>query len=125
MYCQFSNDGTKLATGSKDQSIIIWDVNPITFQCKIRFTLDGHSPAASYFAWSPDDNYLIVCGPEDASANLWVWNMQTGDLRRKVNHSIEDSLTTCCWHKDSKKFFAGGQKGQFFFCVSNFLREIV
>ena len=28
-YCRFSNDGTRLATGSKDGTIIIWDVDPV------------------------------------------------------------------------------------------------
>lgn len=28
-FCRFSPDGTKLATGSKDQTVIIWDVHPV------------------------------------------------------------------------------------------------
>lgn len=31
-YCQFSNDGTKLASGSKDGSVIIWDIDPVSFR---------------------------------------------------------------------------------------------
>lgn len=30
VYCQFSNDGTKLATGSKDGSVIVWDIDPVS-----------------------------------------------------------------------------------------------
>jgi len=116
MYCQFSNDGTKLATGSKDGNIIIWELNPITVQCKVKYTLEGHTSGASFFSWSPDDNYLIVCGPEEGSSTLWIWNVQTGEQKGRLNQSIEDSLTTCCWEKDSKKFFAGSTKGQFYFC---------
>lgn len=92
MYCQFSNDGTKLATGSKDGNIIIWEINPVTVQCKVKFTLEGHTSGASFFSWSPDDNYLIACGPEEASSNLWVWNIQVSgnDLfKQLVNyHSL-------------------------------------
>lgn len=29
-FCRFSNDGKKLATGSKDTTVIIWDVNPVS-----------------------------------------------------------------------------------------------
>lgn len=95
----------------------------------------------SFLAWSPDDSYLLACGPED-SADLWVWNVrvsaghikihlavlilcqfafemyQTGELRVKMNNSPEDSLTTCAWHRDGKKFVAGGTRGQFYQCVS-------
>ena len=28
-FCRFSNDGTKLATGSKDSTVMIWDVDPV------------------------------------------------------------------------------------------------
>lgn len=29
-YCKFSPDGLKLATGSKDMNVIIWDVDPVS-----------------------------------------------------------------------------------------------
>lgn len=33
-FCRFSNDGTKLATGSKDSTVMIWDVDPVSgFNC--------------------------------------------------------------------------------------------
>lgn len=43
--------------------------------------------------------------------------LQTGELKVKVSHSPEDSLTTCSWHKDGKKFVTGGTRGQFYQCV--------
>lgn len=30
-FCRFSPDGLKLATGSKDTTVIIWDVDPVSF----------------------------------------------------------------------------------------------
>jgi hypothetical protein len=114
-FCRFSNDGTKLATGSKDSTVMIWDIDPETFKLRHKHTFEGHSYGVSYLAWSPDDNYLIACGPDDCS-DLWVWNVQTGELRVKVSHSPEDSLTTCSWHKDGKKFVTGGTRGQFYQC---------
>lgn len=43
---------------------------------------------------------------------------KTGELTVKLSHSPEDSLTSCSWHKDGKKFVAGGLRGQFYLCVS-------
>uniref|UniRef100_A0A672T1P7 WD repeat-containing protein 26 n=1 Tax=Sinocyclocheilus grahami TaxID=75366 RepID=A0A672T1P7_SINGR len=114
-FCKFSNDGTKLATGSKDTTVIIWQVEPDSHQLKLLRTLEGHAYGVSYLAWSPDDVYLIACGPDDCS-ELWLWNVQTGELRTKMSQSHEDSLTSVAWNPDGKRFVTGGQRGQFYQC---------
>ncbi|XP_069464751.1 WD repeat-containing protein 26 isoform X2 [Ambystoma mexicanum] len=114
-FCKFSNDGTKLATGSKDTTVIIWQVDSETHQLKLLKTLEGHAYGVSYLAWSPDDNYLVACGPDDCS-ELWLWNVQTGELRTKMSQSHEDSLTSVAWNPDGKRFVTGGQRGQFYQC---------
>uniref|UniRef100_A0A8C7DA35 WD repeat-containing protein 26 n=1 Tax=Oncorhynchus kisutch TaxID=8019 RepID=A0A8C7DA35_ONCKI len=113
-FCKFSNDGTKLATGSKDTTVIVWHVNT-SHQLKLMKTLEGHAYGVSYLAWSPDDTYLIACGPDDCS-ELWLWNVQTGELRTKMSQSHEDSLTSVAWNPDGKRFVTGGQRGQFYQC---------
>ncbi|XP_041962888.1 WD repeat-containing protein 26 isoform X2 [Alosa alosa] len=113
-FCKFSNDGTKLATGSKDTTVIVWQVDA-TQQLKQLKTLEGHAYGVSYLAWSPDDTYLIACGPDDCS-ELWLWNVQTGELRTKMTQSHEDSLTSVAWNPDGKRFVTGGQRGQFYQC---------
>uniref|UniRef100_A0A668ASC6 WD repeat-containing protein 26 n=2 Tax=Myripristis murdjan TaxID=586833 RepID=A0A668ASC6_9TELE len=114
-FCKFSNDGTKLATGSKDTTVIVWHVDTETHQLKLMKTLEGHAYGVSYLAWSPDDAYLIACGPDDCS-ELWLWNVQTGELRTKMSQSHEDSLTSVAWNPDGKRFVTGGQRGQFYQC---------
>lgn len=42
---------------------------------KLSRTLEGHSYGVAFLAWSPDDTYLIACGPEDC-AELWIWNVE-------------------------------------------------
>ncbi|XKL61463.1 hypothetical protein PGB90_008520 [Kerria lacca] len=114
-FCRFSPDGLKLATGSKDTTILIWDVDPETLTCSHKKTLEGHSYGVAFLAWSPDGTHLLACGPEDCP-ELFIWNLESDDSRVKVTHSPEDSLTSCSWHRSGKKFVTGGIRGQFYQC---------
>nr|XP_023018233.1 WD repeat-containing protein 26 [Leptinotarsa decemlineata] len=113
-FCQFSPDGKKLATGSKDQNVIIWDVNPETCTISLKKVLEGHNPGAAYISWNPDSIHMIVCGP-DETPEIWLWNIETENFL-KVNQSAEDALTCCAWNKDGSKFVVGGIRGHFYQC---------
>ncbi|CAH1128279.1 unnamed protein product [Ceutorhynchus assimilis] len=113
-YCKFSPDGTKLATGSKDTNVIIWDVNAETCTLSLRKILEGHNYGAAYISWNPDSKHLLACGPEE-SPEVWLWNLDT-DKYLKVSQSPEDALTCCAWQKDGKKFVVGGIRGHFYQC---------
>ncbi|XP_031339856.1 WD repeat-containing protein 26 isoform X1 [Photinus pyralis] len=113
-FCQFSPDGMKLATGSKDTNVIIWDVHPETCTITPRKTLEGHSYGAAYMSWNSDSTHLIACGPEE-SPEVWLWNIET-EKCLKVSQSPEDVLTCCAWNKDNNKFVVGGIRGHFYQC---------
>ncbi|CAH1960149.1 unnamed protein product [Acanthoscelides obtectus] len=113
-FCQFSPDGSKLATGSKDTNVIIWDVHPDSCTVTLKKVLEGHNYGAAYLSWSPDSSHLLVCGPEE-SPEVWLWNVETENFL-KVTQSPEDALTSCAWHKDGTKFVVGGQRGHFYQC---------
>ncbi|XP_059614868.1 WD repeat-containing protein 26 homolog isoform X2 [Phlebotomus argentipes] len=113
-YCKFSPDGLKLATGSKDTSVIIWDVDPKAMCVKQRRTLDGHTYGVSFIAWHPDSKHLIVGGPEDCP-DLWIWNIEE-EKQTKMSHSPEDSLTCAAFSQDGSRFVTGGVRGQFYLC---------
>ncbi|XP_023934953.1 WD repeat-containing protein 26 [Bicyclus anynana] len=115
-YCKWSPDGAKLASGSKDNTVMIWDFDPSAKRLSFRKSLDGHSYGVSYLSWSPDGRYLIAAGPEDCP-DLWIWNMETEQLHLKMTHSQEDSLTAVAWHDSSDKFVCGGARGQFYHCA--------
>ncbi|XP_034827354.1 WD repeat-containing protein 26 isoform X1 [Maniola hyperantus] len=115
-FCKWSPDGAKLASGSKDNTVMIWDFDPVAKRLSFRKSLDGHSYGVSYLSWSPDGRYLIAAGPEDCP-DLWIWNMETEQLHLKMTHSQEDSLTAVAWHASSDKFVCGGARGQFYHCA--------
>lgn len=59
-----------------------------TQQLKLMKTLEGHAYGVSYLAWSPDDAYLIACGPDDCS-ELWLWNVQVQHLSHSYPHLVK------------------------------------
>jgi WD repeat-containing protein 26 len=65
-YLEFSHDGTKLATASKDQSVTIYETETFT----ILQRLTDHEKAVTYITWSPDDSKLISCSM-DHKARVW------------------------------------------------------
>ncbi|KAK9680759.1 WD domain, G-beta repeat [Popillia japonica] len=111
-FCQFSPDGQKLATGSKDTNVMIWNVHPETCTISPRKTLEGHSYGAAYLAWHPDSVHLLACGPEE-SPEVWMWNTET-EKCIKISNGPEDVLTACAWHKDGSRFVVGGIRGHFY-----------
>jgi WD40 repeat protein len=114
-YCKFSPDGLKLATGSKDTTVIIWDVFPDKLFVKQRRILDGHANGVSFVTWSPDSKFLIVGGTEEAS-ELLIYNVEENKLHVKVSHASDESLTCAAFNGDGSRFVTGGIRGQFYLC---------
>ncbi|CAG0888613.1 unnamed protein product [Cyprideis torosa] len=114
-YCAFSPNGKTLATGSKDSNVILWDVDPETLTVRKRKTLSRHTHGAAFMAWSPNSKWLLVCGQDDCS-DIWLWDAEKGELKQKISHASEDSLTVASFHRCSTKFVCGGVKGQFSQC---------
>ncbi|XP_022654009.1 WD repeat-containing protein 26-like [Varroa jacobsoni] len=118
--CVWSHSGLRLATGSKDSTVILWDLDPETLQLKVRYTLEGHTYGITCISWSPDDSLLLVCGTEDSS-DIWMWDTLSGRLRQKHSYSADDSLTACGWQtpirgSNTFTFLVGGARGQFYYC---------
>ncbi|GAU98355.1 hypothetical protein RvY_09513, partial [Ramazzottius varieornatus] len=123
-FCRFSPNGKRLATSSKDSSVIIWDVDLNTYEVKFSKVLEmerenGQVYGVSCVAWSSDNRHLAACGPDDpANDEVWIWNVESNSTEpvQKLKEFSEDVLTTIAWHKDGKKLVTGGSKGQFYLC---------
>ena len=63
---RFSHDGSKLATASRDMSVIIYDTSSFMILQK----LTSHGGPVASVSWSPDDTKLISCS-QDHKARLW------------------------------------------------------
>nr|P0DPA1.1 RecName: Full=WD repeat-containing protein DDB_G0349043 [Dictyostelium discoideum] len=107
-FITFSHDGQRLASSSKDNTIIIWDMSTIYLdqptEPKVMFILLGHTKEVSHLSWSPNDKYLLSAS-NDSTVKLWNTNDGTL-LKTFTKHS--DAVTCCGWHPDNKRFVSGG-----------------
>ena len=68
-YLKFSNDGSKLASASRDRTIVIYD----TATYKVLHRLDDHGSGVSHVAWSPDDSKLLSSSGSQEDQVVPVW----------------------------------------------------
>ena len=62
----FSPDGTKIASGSGDKTVKVWDVT--SGDCLQ--TLEGHASSVDSVSFSPDGT-KVASGSRDRTAKLW------------------------------------------------------
>jgi WD40 repeat protein len=80
----FSPDGNSLASGSRDETVCLWDVAAGT-QTSV---LGHHSNFVSQVDFSPDGRLLVSCGWDD---KIKLWNIASG---REVDGGRFDSHTS-------------------------------
>ena len=124
-HVQFSHDGTRLASASKDNSVVVWDVSGLMTHSSgeaegkagdfasrkasspppVRLhTLVGHTNHLSFVAWSPDDTMLLSCS-NDMTVRLW--RISDGMCLQTLSRHV-DSVTSCAWFPDNRRFVSGG-----------------
>jgi len=94
------HNSTKLASGSVDCTVKIWDVE--TGQC-LR-TLRGHTEGVTSVAWHPCDSTKLASGADDDTAK--IWDAETGDcLRTLTGHS--KSMRSVAWRPGGTQLASG------------------
>ncbi|EDN99566.1 hypothetical protein SS1G_02421 [Sclerotinia sclerotiorum 1980 UF-70] len=95
----FSPDGTKVASGSHDNTIRLWDA----MTGESLQTLEGHSDWVKSVAFSPDGT-KVASGSDDETIRLW--DAMTGEsLQTLEGHS--DSVSSVAFSPDGTKVASG------------------
>jgi WD40 repeat protein/serine/threonine protein kinase len=74
----FSPDGTKLASGSNDMSVKLWDMRDY----KLLQTLSGHTESITSVAFSPDGTKLASASFDKT---VKLWDVMTGQFLRTLS----------------------------------------
>ena len=86
----FNHDGTRIATGSRDRTVRLWDAA----SGEELATLSGHGEAVTDLAFSPDDRLIAsACGEQTrflggtitaaTGTELFLWDLDSSELVRK------------------------------------------
>ena len=99
----FSPDGTRLASGSVDQTVRLWD---LTSKGEW-ITLQKHTGWTNVLAFSPDGK-LLASGSTDKTVQLW--DTATGELRTTFTGHI-NGITALAFSPDSTTLVSGSSDG--------------
>lgn len=86
----FSPDGSKLASGSGDTTVRMWDLNT---ECPL-YTCEGHRGWVLYVAFSPDGQTLASAGMDHC---IYIWDATTGKQIGKPLRGHKNFITSLSW----------------------------
>ncbi|KAM7276680.1 hypothetical protein ACFE04_018546 [Oxalis oulophora] len=101
-FLQFSHSGKYLASSSKDQTAILWEVTEHG-QVKLKHKLSGHQKPVLSVSWSPDDKQLLTCSDEES---IRRWDVSSGECLHIYEKPGVGSIS-CGWFLGGKGIFAG------------------
>ncbi|KAF8181255.1 WD40-repeat-containing domain protein [Mycena galopus ATCC 62051] len=97
----FSLDGTRIVSGSYDNTVCIWDAET---QTQIGAPLEGHTSEVSSVAFSPDGT-RIVSGSYDKTVRVWDAETQTQIRAPLEGHT--SAVTSVAFSPDGTRIVSG------------------
>jgi WD40 repeat protein len=95
----WSHDGSRVISGSEDNTIKIWDAN----NGELLNTVEGHSAVVSSVSWNHNDS-AIVSGSHDKK--IKIWDASNGELLCTLEgHS--HMVWSVAWSHDGSKIVSG------------------
>ncbi len=101
----FSPDGQKIVSGSKDTTLIIWDVatgNPVGMP------LSGHESEVWSVAFSPVEDLSASAGLD---GQIFLWNASNGQYIGDPLRGHTGWVTSVAFSPDGKRLVSGGSDG--------------
>ncbi|CAN6822026.1 unnamed protein product [Brassica oleracea] len=95
-FLKFSNNGKYLASSSKDNTAIIWEINAEGEAFSMKHKLEGHEKPVVEVLWSPDDQQVITCGENEV---IKRWDVGSGQCVQTCGRDDVGSIS-CGWLHD-------------------------
>ena len=96
---KYSPDGTKLATGSADSFVRIWDTTTWKELGSTR-----HPKKVTCVAWHPTQDQLLSCSFE----GIFLWNATDGELLYEID---SNEMQVLDWFPSGQFFVCGDDHG--------------
>lgn len=97
---KWSPDGTQLASGSNDNTLMIWDLN----YGAPRHIFREHTAAVKALAWCPWQKNLLASGGGTNDKTMKFWNTEAGSLVQSVN--VNTQVCSLIWNPNEKEILS-------------------
>lgn len=97
---KWSLDFTNLASGSNDNSLIIWELN----MNLPKFRLQDHKGAVKALAWCPWQKNLLASGGGSADKCIKFWNCEMGTMLK--SQQTESQVSSLIWNQFDKELLS-------------------
>ncbi len=98
----WSPDGRRIASGSKDHTVQVWDATDGGHV----YTYRGHSDQVYAVAWSPDGRRIASGGSFPDDQTVLVWDAADGG-HAFTYHGYSNTVTAVAWSPDGKRIASG------------------
>ncbi len=101
----FSSDGRRLATGSDDRAVKVWEVSADGRNVRLLYTLREHTSWINALAFSPDGTALASASHDQT---IRIWSLNDGS-RRLVLTGHTGSVTSLAFSPNGQRVASGSE----------------